>query len=220
MPLGQKLDQLLERGTPDEVDAQIARIEALISTSPAPPPPAAAGGGPVMPVPVDVRPIPAGAAIIFWSVRYDPTRPGPTLGPSELYTMNADGGNVTRLTFNNPQPYEHAAVSFDRRMIAADRYLKSGTGPAGCGSSTSAKDGNAPGSRLLHRRQRRRGLVSRAGSSTSRAAGGRTARTASSGSVRTAAGSRSYSSLDALDAGSSATSLYPGTARCSPTCAR
>jgi len=32
---------------------------------------------------------------------------------------------------NNPQPYEHAAVSFDPRMIAVARYLRGGTGPTG-----------------------------------------------------------------------------------------
>src|SRR5262245_38717959 len=33
--------------------------------------------------------------------------------------------------FNNPQPYEHAAVSFDPRMITVARYLRGGTGPTG-----------------------------------------------------------------------------------------
>jgi Tol biopolymer transport system component len=35
--------------------------------------------------------------------------------------MDLDGGNVTQITFD-PEPYEHAAVSHDRRYIAADRH--------------------------------------------------------------------------------------------------
>jgi len=126
LPMGQKLDSLLASGTPEQIDAQIDRIRRLIATVPTPAPRANA-----RPRAIDVRPIPPGAAIIFWSVRYDPTRRGPTLGPSELYTMDAQGGAVTQITYNNPQAYEHAAVSCDRKMIAADRYLRSGTGPAG-----------------------------------------------------------------------------------------
>lgn len=51
--------ELLERGTP-EIDAQIARIEALISTTAAP-----LSRGPITPVSIDAGPIPAGGAIIF-----------------------------------------------------------------------------------------------------------------------------------------------------------
>jgi Tol biopolymer transport system component len=49
--------------------------------------------------------------------------------------MNRDGGDVTRITFVSPRPdafpYEHVAVSFDRKMIAADRNLQGGSGPTG-----------------------------------------------------------------------------------------
>jgi len=126
LPLGQKLDELFDQGTPAEIDAQIDRIRAVVAT---PPSPARRPTAPAdtAPVPINVRPIPAGAAIVFFSARSG-------LG-SEIYTMNADGGEVTQITFISPrpfdQPYEHVAVSPDHRMIAADRYLKSGSGPTG-----------------------------------------------------------------------------------------
>ncbi len=128
LPLGQKLDELLAQGRLEEADAQIDRIRALVGTVPSPPPRAAAAGEPAAtPRSVDARPIPPDAALIFYS-----TRSG--LGP-EIYTMNSDGGDVTQITFLSPrpvdQPYEHVALSFDHKVIAANRYLKSGTGPTG-----------------------------------------------------------------------------------------
>jgi len=129
-PLSEKLDRLLDSGTPAEVDAQIDRIFAVVSTPPSPEERAVLRRG-TTPISIDVRPIPTTAALIFWSVRYDPGRKGPSLGPSELYTMDSLGGHVTQITFDHAEDYEHAAVSFDRKMIAADRYLRNGTGPVG-----------------------------------------------------------------------------------------
>ena len=124
LPLGQHLDALLDRGTPQEIEAQVDRIRAVIATPPPTQPLTAPAATPVV---VDVRPIPASAAIIFYSVRSG-------IGP-EIYTMDREGAEVTQITFLNPrpydQPYEHVAASFDRKLIAANRYLQGGSGPSG-----------------------------------------------------------------------------------------
>lgn len=67
--------------------------------------------------PVRVRGLPADAAIVFWSTR----NAAKALGPSHLYVMSADGGNVTQLTFD-AYSYEHVAVSHDRRHVASTRH--------------------------------------------------------------------------------------------------
>lgn len=74
------------------------------------------------PVPMQLGKIPEDAAIIFLSTRY--VKNPSIIGTFNLYTMNEDGGNVTQITFK-PEEYEHAAISFDRRFIAADRYINS-----------------------------------------------------------------------------------------------
>ncbi len=121
MPLGQQLDALMDAGTPEDIEAQIDRIRAVIATPP--PTPVGVTGS----APVRVQPIPTNAAIIFHSVRSG-------VGP-EVYTMTSEGTEVTQITFFNPrpydQPYEHVAASFDHKMIAVDRYLKGGAGPTG-----------------------------------------------------------------------------------------
>ena len=126
LPLGQRLDRLMDSGTPEEIEAQIDRIRAVVAK---PPPPQRRNPGTSagQPLAIDVRPIPRDAAIVFYS-----TRSG--VG-QEIYTMNDDGGGVTQITKINPrsrdQPYEHVAVSFDHKLIAVDRYLQSGSGPTG-----------------------------------------------------------------------------------------
>lgn len=61
--------------------------------------------------------IPEDSSIIFYSTK-GVKNAGP-VGPSNIYAMNEEGGNVTQLTFN-PKMYEHAALSPDRKMIAAN----------------------------------------------------------------------------------------------------
>jgi Tol biopolymer transport system component len=81
------------------------------------------------PKPVKLGKLPADAAIIFLSTRYDPQRPArPDPGPYHLYVMNLEGGNITQLTFGEPLDYEHAAVSPDRTMIVATRYYRDAEG--------------------------------------------------------------------------------------------
>lgn len=127
LPLGQKLDELLERGTLTEIEAQIDRIRAVVSTTPSPARRGAQAGLDGTPVSIDTRPIPASASIVFYSAR--------SVLAEEVYTMNRDGGDVTQITFVGPRPdalpYEHVAVSFDRKMIVADRLLQGGSGPTG-----------------------------------------------------------------------------------------
>jgi Tol biopolymer transport system component len=121
-PLGAEMDALLQNGTPEQVQAQARKIRALVSTTPAALPPT-----PSQPVSVRVRPIPADAEIAFYSARSG-------LGP-EIYTMARSASAVTQITFIHPrpydQPYEHVGVSFDRKMIAVNRYLRGGAGPTG-----------------------------------------------------------------------------------------
>jgi hypothetical protein len=124
-PLGEQLSKLLQTGPPEAIAAQIARIKAVIATKPSNGA-ALRGQEAAALLPVDVRRIPADAAIVFHSTR---SHRGP-----EIYTLSASG-EATQITFLNPQPYdqpyEHVAVSYDRRYIAANRYLRGGAGPTG-----------------------------------------------------------------------------------------
>jgi Tol biopolymer transport system component len=121
-PMGAELDRRLRTGTPDAIAEQVQKIRTLVSTVPPPLPTTPRG-----PVPVRVRRVPEAAEIAFHSPRSG-------LGP-EVFTMQSDGSNPTQLTFLNPrpydQPYEHVAVSFDRRLLAVNRYLRGGAGPTG-----------------------------------------------------------------------------------------
>ncbi len=54
--------------------------------------------------------IPPGAAIVFHQDRF-------------IYVMEADGQNVTQITFDSPRNYEHVAVSHDRRLVVANEQL-------------------------------------------------------------------------------------------------
>jgi len=125
LALGGQLDKLLQTGPPEAIAAQIERIKTLISTKPSSGA-ALRGRSAATVVSVDVRRIPPDAAIVFHSTR---SHRGP-----DIYTMNA-AGTVTQVTFlsapASDQPYEHVAVSYDRRYIAVNRYLKGGAGPTG-----------------------------------------------------------------------------------------
>lgn len=139
--LGQATDANIKAGRLKEAEETLDNIIAILSgtqekpgavSSASPQPKAAVQQGPFItsPVPIKVGQMPQDAAIIFWSVRYDAKRPDtPSLGPSELYVMNINGENVTRLTFTGGQDFEHAAVSFDRKKIVVNRYRKGGSGP-------------------------------------------------------------------------------------------
>jgi Tol biopolymer transport system component len=122
LPMGTEMNVLLQNGTPEQVVAQVRKIRALLSTTPAALPPT-----PSQPVFIRVRPIPADAEIAFHSARSG-------LGP-EIYTMDRSTSALTQITFIHPrspdQPYEHVAVSSDRKMIAVNRYLRGGAGPTG-----------------------------------------------------------------------------------------
>jgi Tol biopolymer transport system component len=65
---------------------------------------------------VTLEPLPDDAAIVFTSMRWKPGRT--EFVPWEVYVMNGDGGNVHRVT-HEELGYEHAAVSPDRRLLAA-----------------------------------------------------------------------------------------------------
>ena len=71
--------------------------------------------------PIKLGSLPADAAIVF-TMGDGPHVPGsPPPRHQAIYVMNAEGGNVTRLTLN-PQPrlYEHVVVSPDRKFIIAN----------------------------------------------------------------------------------------------------
>ncbi len=145
-PLGPQIDEHLKAGRFDEAERLVDQILATVTG------PTTGGSNkadsmavaasPAKPISgsfaekdsrsVNVQPIPADAAILFWSTRSESSRPdSPSLGPSELYAMDKNGQHVTQITFDNLQSYEHAAVSFSRKLIAANRYLKKGAGEAG-----------------------------------------------------------------------------------------
>lgn len=78
---------------------------------------------------IKVAQIPDNAAIIF----YKPLKPPKTIeeavkGGNEIFVMNADGSQVTQITFDSPKQYEHVAVSWDERYIAYDVIPVSGSG--------------------------------------------------------------------------------------------
>ena len=144
-PLGPQIDEHLKAGRFDEAERLVDQILATV-TGPTAVASAKTGAmaiaaPPAKPIPgsfadknakpVEVRAIPSDAAILFWSTRSQSSRPdSPSLGPSELYVMDKDAQHVTQITFD-VQSYEHAAVSFSRKLIAANRYLKKGAGEAG-----------------------------------------------------------------------------------------
>jgi hypothetical protein len=70
------------------------------------------------PVSITVGTLPDDAAMIFWSTRNESSG----LAPSNLYVANINGGSVTQMTFS-AKSYEHTSLSFDRRYIAANRYV-------------------------------------------------------------------------------------------------
>jgi Tol biopolymer transport system component len=142
-PLGNKVDEALKAGRLDEAEKIVDQILAIVTGPPdsgstaGRPAPAAQATAPRLmagrfigtPRTIDIRALPGDADIIFWSTRYDRRRGDtPSLGPSELYVLPSGGGPATQVTFDNPQFYEHVAVSFDRTKIAADRYLSQGVG--------------------------------------------------------------------------------------------
>jgi hypothetical protein len=49
----------------------------------------------------------------------------------QIHVMDLDGGNVTQMTHGVQRSWEHAAVSYDRRFIAANEQLPNPAGQAG-----------------------------------------------------------------------------------------
>lgn len=148
VPLGQQVDAHMKAGRIAEAEHVMDRMLAIVTSQESAEPPIVSPAeseartpGQSLAMPgrylgtprsIELAPLPPDAAVLFWSTRYDRGRPDtPSLGPSELYAMNRGGGHVTQITSNNPQSYEHAAVSFDRKFIAANRYLKEGKGETG-----------------------------------------------------------------------------------------
>lgn len=132
-PLGQQVFAYIKAGKLKEAEDLLDKILAIVTSSIKSlknPSPVATQPKPIVqpgtfitkPKSIELGKLLSDAAIIFWSVRYEANRPDRlSFGPSELYVMNKEGGNVTQITFNHPQHYEHAAVSFDRKMIACNR---------------------------------------------------------------------------------------------------
>ena len=48
-----------------------------------------------------------------------------------ICVMEADGQNVTQITFENPRDYEHVAVSHGRRLVVANEQLPNPEGEPG-----------------------------------------------------------------------------------------
>jgi Tol biopolymer transport system component len=65
------------------------------------------------------RPLPSNTIVFVSSRAHERVADLP--GYTDVFSMDADGGNVVQLTFRDlPEPYsyEHAAISFDRRYLA------------------------------------------------------------------------------------------------------
>jgi len=138
-PLWPMIDEHLKAGRFTEAESLVDQVLATVG-APAPASPGPSTGAAQheqlipgvfadRPRPLDVRPIPRHAAIVFWSTRSQSLRPDtPSLGPSHLYTMDANGTHITQITYGAPHSYEHAAISSSRALIAANRYLTNGAG--------------------------------------------------------------------------------------------
>ncbi len=48
-----------------------------------------------------------------------------------IYTMDRNGKNITQITFENPHPFEHVAVSFDHRYVVANEQKPNSQGKIG-----------------------------------------------------------------------------------------
>jgi tricorn protease-like protein len=59
---------------------------------------------------VPLATVPASAEVVFHDGKF-------------IYVMDAAGRRVTRITFDRPRPWEHVAVSHDRRRIAANAQI-------------------------------------------------------------------------------------------------
>lgn len=67
------------------------------------------------PTPVKLSKIPPSAEIVYHKDSY-------------IYVMDANGGNVTQITFENPRRWEHVAVSHNHRYVVADEVRQAASG--------------------------------------------------------------------------------------------
>ena len=101
--LAKRLDPLLKAGKVEEAEGVLDEMLALVGTAAST---AARARGSQS---VRLTQIPASAAIIFHR-------------DNRIYAMDADGGNVTQITFEGKRHLEHIAVSYDRRRIIANYF--------------------------------------------------------------------------------------------------
>ena len=131
----QKFQQAMQSGKPAEAEAKLDEVLALLEKTPAKASEkelvtrnvSQEGCAITPPRKVTLGKLPPNAAIVFHKGRDDTGRPPlverPTVG-DEIYVMSRDGAQVTQITFDNAQYYEHVAVSHDRTKIAANRIVR------------------------------------------------------------------------------------------------
>jgi WD40-like Beta Propeller Repeat len=109
-PLAERLDVFLKAGQPDKAEPILDQLLAIVNEAPA------ASRATSKPVPratakqVRLSKIPDNAKIVFHDKEM-------------IYVMDANGGNITPITFDRGRHYEHVAVSPDRKYIVANYFL-------------------------------------------------------------------------------------------------
>jgi hypothetical protein len=117
--LGGQADAAIKAGKPDEAEAALDQLLAIVERAPAGPATSStATGPPGTPRRVKLGRIPDNAAILF-------------INNSQIYVMDRDGGNITQITFESPRHYETAAVSQDRRYVVANHQDPNPAGDPG-----------------------------------------------------------------------------------------
>jgi Tol biopolymer transport system component len=113
--LAKRLDPLLKAGKVEEAEVVLDEMLALVGTAGS----SSAAAAPRSRGTRQTRlvAIPPSAAIVFHR-------------GERIYVMDADGGNVTQISFEGGRHLEHVAVSYDRRRIVANYFADPSRGGA------------------------------------------------------------------------------------------
>jgi hypothetical protein len=119
IPLAERLDVQLKAGNPEKAEPILDQLLEIVNT-----PPTSANrtstnssSAPVSSSPKTVRlgKIPDNASIVFHD-------------NDLIYVMDANGGNITQITFDKSRHLEHVAVSYDRKRVVANYFANPSQG--------------------------------------------------------------------------------------------